>query len=322
MLALLLLPILPSLAWGYCPPTGPVLPPPAIPKDFKSAALQAALEGLAKGTAAFNSTATSFSFSVTSANATFLEFHHTAPVRNASGVAKVDGNTVYRVASNTKMYMALATLLEFPNNLDDPIGRYVPELAGKADYDGVTLRMLAGHRAGVPRNGKRFIPSRGRSYSTSEGLIVSHRVCLRPLHHVRPPAREARLPYAGPCRVAALRLWRRSQGVFARRYVSVLSPQLSIPERMVLEFFAGLVNDSLTNPPGQRAAYSNEGYNLLGFALQGKANKSYEAIIRDDITGPLGLKSTSFVAPPASKAAVPAGQLSAWYDLDISHYKA
>ena len=150
-------------ALGYCPPTGPVLPLPVIPSNFKSGLLSAALEAAAKGSDSFNSTATSFSFSVTSADSTFLEYHHTAPSRNATGVEHVDKDTVYRVASNTKMYMALASLLEF-SNLDDPIGVHIQELASEVAYKEVTLRLLASHLAGVPRDGEptSFPPSAGR----------------------------------------------------------------------------------------------------------------------------------------------------------------
>lgn len=138
---------------GYCPPTGPVLPPPLIQDDFKLTDLSAALDTLAKGSTEFNSTTVSFSVSITSPNATFFEFHHTAPVKNNSGVAEVSSNTVYRVASNTKVFLTLATLLEFPDNMEDPIGKYVPELANDTRYDDITLTMLTSQVSGVPRDG-------------------------------------------------------------------------------------------------------------------------------------------------------------------------
>jgi len=78
----------------------------------------------------------------------------------------------------------------------------------------------------------------------------------------------------------------------------------------------------LTSLPGERASYSNQGFNLLGFALEGKTGKPFQDVIRDTITTPLGLKTTGFKAPPVSQAIIPAGKLSVWYDLDISHFKA
>jgi len=193
----LVFPLLAVQVAGHCPPTGPVLPPPTIPTDFKSAGLSSSLDLLAKGTDRFNSTTTSFSFSVTSPDSTFFEFHHTAPSKNASGVKQVDKDTVYRVASNTKMYMTLAVLLAFSNNLDDPIGKYIPELAASKDYEDVTPRLLAAHLAGVPRNGTFRRPS---------PLHPSHpsRLRLRSLRNRRPGAREPRLPHPAKLRGAPL----------------------------------------------------------------------------------------------------------------------
>lgn len=75
----------------------------------------------------------------TSLNHTFFTYHYTALVRNKSGVDKVDGNTIYRAASVTKVFTILAIMLEEKINLDDLIGKYVKEL-DVPEWKDVTLR--------------------------------------------------------------------------------------------------------------------------------------------------------------------------------------
>lgn len=143
-----------SLADAYCPPKGPVLPPPHIPSDSKlQPTLNNALQKLAKG-GVWNTTTTSFSVELTSSKETLFSFHHTSPRLNSSGVEKVDGKTIYRVASVTKVFTTLALLLQDGINLDDSVIKYVPELSKIAWYKDVTLRMLASQMSGVHRDGR------------------------------------------------------------------------------------------------------------------------------------------------------------------------
>lgn len=100
-----------------------------------------------------NFTTKSFSVQVSDLERTVLDCHYTATVLNSSGVDHVDGNTVYRVLSVTKAFTELAVLLEAASSLDMPIGSYVPEL-NRADWEGVTLRLLGSQLAGVPRDGE------------------------------------------------------------------------------------------------------------------------------------------------------------------------
>lgn len=83
----------------------------------------------------------------------------------ASGVRElvtrspVDADTVFRIASMTKSFTALAILKlrdERRLALDDPAERYVPELAGLAypttDSPKITIRHLLSHSAGFPED--------------------------------------------------------------------------------------------------------------------------------------------------------------------------
>lgn len=63
---------------------------------------------------------------------------------------------------------------------------------------------------------------------------------------------------------------------------------------LVLAF---LQNWSPSYPIGSRYVYSNFGYGLLGLALENAAQTPYETLLRQDILNPLGMGSTSLIAP-------------------------
>jgi CubicO group peptidase (beta-lactamase class C family) len=107
----------------------------------------------------WNSSTNSFSVVATSPEQTFFRYHYTAPLRNNSGVDKVDGDTVYRVASVTKVFTVLAIWLEERMNLDDLIGKYVKEL-DIPGWEDVTLRLLTSQMAAIPRDGMSLLASR------------------------------------------------------------------------------------------------------------------------------------------------------------------
>jgi CubicO group peptidase (beta-lactamase class C family) len=144
--------ILPS-AFALCPPSGPVLPPPQVPTSVDLSSLKATLNKISNGQLPkINATTNSFSVQITDADGTFFDHHHTAPLRNSSGVEEVDGNTIYRIASVTKVFTVLAALLESGLNLEDPIGKYVPELKG-SPWESVSLRLLTSQLSALPRDG-------------------------------------------------------------------------------------------------------------------------------------------------------------------------
>lgn len=175
--------LLPSLALGApnCPPLGPVFPKPSAQALLSSATFQAAITNLTStftARDADNNTgaySTSYSVEVWSASdapgSTLFSWHHTAPNLttasfNASGVRRVDGNTVYRLGSLTKIFTILTWLVQDGDaRWMEPITKYVPELAaasaaGKAksdpvdyvDWEDVTVGALASQMAGIVRD--------------------------------------------------------------------------------------------------------------------------------------------------------------------------
>src|SRR5262245_1597984 len=83
----------------------------------------------------------------------------TVGVRELAGKAPVDADTVFRIASMTKSFTALCILKlrdEGKLSLDDPVDRYVPELAGlkypTTDSPKITIRHLLSHSEGFPED--------------------------------------------------------------------------------------------------------------------------------------------------------------------------
>lgn len=96
-----------------------------------------------------------------------LQYHHTGPdVKNASnGVNTVNGDSIYRVASLSKLFTVFAGLIELkPQDWNLPLAETFPEIAElpnndpirHVDWHAVTPLGLASQISGVPRDGKPF----------------------------------------------------------------------------------------------------------------------------------------------------------------------
>jgi CubicO group peptidase (beta-lactamase class C family) len=140
-----------------CPPTGPVLPPPTNLTSLNLSNLTSSLHKLSQNETSlgWNSTTTSVSITLISANTTFFTYHHTAPLFNSSGVKLVDDNTIFRVASVTKVFTVLAVLLseDIGIVMENKIGKFVEELNGHGRWKDITVGMLASQMSGAPREG-------------------------------------------------------------------------------------------------------------------------------------------------------------------------
>ena len=138
-----------------CYPTEPLLPRPDIPEDWQLTDLTKTLDDFVQNSADYgwNSSTNAFSVMATSPNHTFFRYHHTALMRNSSGVQEVNDDTVYMAASITKVFTVLAVMLNKKMSLDDPIGKYVEEL-DVLEWEHVTLRLLSNQQAALPRWGR------------------------------------------------------------------------------------------------------------------------------------------------------------------------
>lgn len=62
----------------------------------------------------------------------------------------------------------------------------------------------------------------------------------------------------------------------------------------VQQLYQGLATFQLTRDPGSQFEYSNWAFGLLGNALAHCAGKSYESLLAERVTGPLGMRDTTF----------------------------
>lgn len=151
-----------TLIYADCPPLGPILPAPtALSQDPIIQELSKQVNAqLQNATSLLNQTALSVGVQSAHENKPLLSLHYTPDKFNSSGTDKVDGDTVYRVGSVTKLVTALSILqLEDKINLSDPVTKYVPKLTdvsssndslSEVDWESVSIDALLTHMAGVP----------------------------------------------------------------------------------------------------------------------------------------------------------------------------
>src|SRR5690606_21709626 len=73
-------------------------------------------------------------------------------------------------------------------------------------------------------------------------------------------------------------------------YGDAADPYADYTEALLLEFLA---DHQLTRDIGSQAEYSNLAVGLLGYLLGRAAGSDYERLLRERITGPLGMADTS-----------------------------
>ncbi len=109
-----------------------------------------------------------------------VRWSHGVGARDARGGAAPDHATVYRIGSITKLVTATA-LLQLRDagalSLDDPLARWVPELA--ATTPGVTLRHLVTHTSGIPSLGDGSAPYTTATPPTEAAMLRSLAVPAR-----------------------------------------------------------------------------------------------------------------------------------------------
>jgi hypothetical protein len=153
-----------ALLLAQCPPLGSVLPAPT--GLSQSPVLQELVTQinvqLQNTSSTLNQTAVSIGVRSLHDSGPLMNFHHTPSKFNTTGVHKVDGNTVYRIGSTSKLFTALSILQLEGNgkvNLSDSVTKYVPGLGvlsgpnnslTKVDWNSVTIEALLSHMGGVP----------------------------------------------------------------------------------------------------------------------------------------------------------------------------
>lgn len=225
-------------------------------------------------------------FSVRDPSAECLQYHHTsAEVANSTtGVTKVDGDSIYRVASITKDITAFAGMLELSDEVwNRPISHFIPSLAEYArtssaetdsvntvQWDKVTLAALAAHMAGTPRD---VTPGDPGDFLYTLGVPDSVGVFGLPLLH---PTDPTAFP---PCLATLATNETCTNNDYAKG--AQARPPMFLPR---------------TSP-----SYTDFGYILLGIAIANATGRSIEELYRESIFGPLGMSSSSSLPSNQSK---------------------
>ncbi|KAL9577525.1 MAG: hypothetical protein Q9212_006306, partial [Teloschistes hypoglaucus] len=208
-----------------------------------------------------------------------FQFHHTsAEVANSTFAAtKVNGNSIYRVASITKLITILAGMIQLDDaDWDRPITDFVPSLAqyaqthpGKDDpvntiqWEHVTLAALGAQIAGTPRD---VTPFDGGDYLFTYPDPVAD-FGLPPLNVSDPIAYP-------PC--ATSTTGNCTGNEYAKGAQS--RPPVFLP---------------WTSP-----VYTDFGFMLLGLAIANITNKSIHEVYRESILHPLNMTLTASLPPP------------------------
>jgi len=75
----------------------------------------------------------------------------------------------------------------------------------------------------------------------------------------------------------------------------------SFAEYHAADLYAYMAKRGASKPGGVRFRYSNLGFGLLGEALAHRAGTSYANLLKEEITGPLGMTDTTTIVPPEQR---------------------
>ncbi|KAJ4365487.1 hypothetical protein N0V95_000422 [Ascochyta clinopodiicola] len=132
-----------TAAQAYCPPPGPLLPPPQVSSNSSKFLISdSVFENLPWASD------TSYAIKASIGDVTIFEHEYSAPGRE---VAQSLLDTQLRIGSVTKTFTMLAILLSADQiKLSDSITKFIPELDEEA-YGDVTIAALASHTSGMGR---------------------------------------------------------------------------------------------------------------------------------------------------------------------------
>ncbi|KAK9421122.1 putative Beta-lactamase-related domain-containing protein [Seiridium unicorne] len=277
-----------------CPYLGPV-----FPKPTNLASSDTIIQAVANLSSAFaeyendpanNPDETSWSIQVFSGSdnddVPIWEHYHTAPNINTSFASVVDGNTIYRLGSVTKIFTILAFLVGSGDKYwNAPVTDYIPELAQLAeesdqdfdplmdvDWRDVTLAALASQMAGIVRD---YGILGELTQENNQSTLMAQGFPPAPLDQV-PPCGE---------------------------YYLCTREQL----------FKGLKIVPPSWAPYTTPGYSNLGYQLLAYALENITGRGFQDILENDVLYPLNLEHTYYSKPPAgAPGIVPNGNNYGW----------
>ncbi|WJG34905.1 beta-lactamase/transpeptidase-like protein [Fusarium oxysporum Fo47] len=204
-----------------------------------------------------------------------LEFANTPPKVDPRGVNKVDSDTVFRLASLSKVFPVLALLKLHKVDFDDAVTKYVPELRAlnkqarkqdavwAVDWDQVTVGALASHIGGIPAD-----------------LVTD----------VEPYGDWTKLGYPPPDPSKSLNC----------------SGLLDLPECTKDDFFERFgERPPVYAPYAVNPVYSNVGFAIMGWVIEKVSGMSSGEFIKKEIWDPTGMKNTFYKKPDDSLGFIP-----------------
>ncbi|KAJ5609828.1 alkaline D-peptidase [Penicillium herquei] len=218
-------------------------------------------------------------FSLYDKNASSLQYHHISPstLNGTFGTTHVDADTIYRVASVSKLITTYAGMVELEDDdWNTPLTKIYPSLQNFVEttasdpdsikniqWDKVTVGDIAAHLGGIPRL----------------GLPVASDIAL--------------LGTADP---ATLKIWglpTPNITEFIEQYPCLKSLQFGTDtECGIQDYVQGIASNPPRYLPGNSPLYSDSGFFLLGGALSNLTGKSMDDLYQDALFTPLGLRST------------------------------
>ncbi|KPI36854.1 uncharacterized protein AB675_11887 [Cyphellophora attinorum] len=212
-----------------------------------------------------------------------LQYHYSSPftTKSTNGTKKVDANTIYRVASITKLFTVYAALLSLTEEQwYTPLNECVPELAAYLEsqpegalmatpWDEVTPWSLANQISGIAR-------------TPVVGDLLASPNLTEPVSTL--------LNIGLPLNPGFLAALNDSDFTGATALTSALYAKLAAPQPP-------------TYLPWTTPMYTNNGFAMLGVAITNLlgGNLSYNGLIQSTISDPLGLDFTGSV-PPTTEA--------------------
>lgn len=238
-------------------------------------------------------------FSLHDPAAAILQYHYASPetVNAVNGTNDVDGDSIYRIASVTKLFTVFAGLLSMTDEQwDTPLAEVFPQLAQYSSenpgednpiytiqWDKVTVWALANHLAGFPAGGIPGLDTLSEVAATGDPNALVTALGF-------PPADFSQL---GPC-------WTSQD-----------------PLSCSAEDYIQEVNSLSPNYlPWSNPSYSNPGYIMLGIAISTITGQPMDTLYNEKIFQPLDMPSSNST-PPTSEdevgRSVVVGDVTGWF---------
>lgn len=231
-----------------------------------------------------NSTFSMSLFSLNDKNASAMQYHHSSPstLNGTFGTKHIDADTIYRVASVSKLITTYAGMVALDDNdWNTPLTDIYPSLqsfieatASDPDavkhiqWDKIKVGDIAAQLGGIPRL----------------GLPVASDIAL--------------LGYADPSTLKTWGLPTPNISQFLQQYPCLKKLQFGYDtECGMQDYVQGIASNPPRYLPGASPLYSDSGFFLLGGALSNLTGKSMDDLYKDTVFNPLGLEST-FSEPP------------------------